>query len=213
MPRKIMGTGLAMLAIAMMSVLPVVAQEEGGSAATLLPDVYSGWNVGEYTITKMSMNQGGTVIETLTKNELADKTAKTVTMKTEAKVSTTFEIPGQGPQTIDTLSLSTVVLDFEASEMTITTETTSGGQKLPAQNNKAPIDASMYSKFDFGTREPIATEEITVPAGTFTCKVYEIDENGMKATAWVSSDVPMGGMVKTVSSGAETVLVEFGGKE
>ena len=54
-------------------------------------------------------------------------------------------------------------------------------------------------------------QTITVPAGTFKCKHFVTvnEENGEKTEVWVSSKVPLMGIVKMVSDDGEMVLTAY----
>ncbi len=64
----------------------------------------------------------------------------------------------------------------------------------------------------------VGTETITVPAGTFTCSKFQVTVTSQgktaKTTSWHSSDVPVFGLVKSITyvenqKTMETILIEY----
>lgn len=138
------------------------------------------------------------------------------------KATSTMEVAGN--KTTTTTEMKQTLVDINADEATIETETTIPGMPAPTKATaKIPLKGTVTGQVDPNAPKPKEGEEdVTVMGKTFKCKWTEIDSeaNGVKThvKAWVSLDVP-GGAVKSVSKMEGTVngettmeLVEYEAK-
>jgi hypothetical protein len=77
--------------------------------------------------------------------------------------------------------------------------------EMPTQSGRMGSQASPKTDIR-GESEDLGKESVTTPAGTFSCEHYRAKDGS--SDTWVSSQVPVFGMVKTQSKSSSMVLIK-----
>lgn len=99
-----------------------------------------------------------------------------------------------------------------ATSLTYAIETSMMGQVVKSNQT---IDFKSFAAAAKATKAITTEETITVAGQSWKCKKVETNDNGVKNVTWLNTDLAMGGLIKSETSGPVTMtmtLVDWGPK-